>query len=1326
MKSSPLSLLSSIFLIFMLHSVSLFSQRTQQVQMQGEGMRAPLDVHAGKTTVRLSKLIPGNSYTVVAVGAANGQRATFSLNQTQHLKNQSNNLRALPNRKNALHFTAKTDHADLQVEAAAQEQATTIPMYLSVKCEDCAEAGKWADNFSAKALANLSVTGGVSASSLISNTLIGGNCFNVSNITFSGNSASRGTFSNGTTSIGIANGMVMSTGDVNVLPGPNNAPNANGGFNTNSPNDPDLATLASGDQYDKSVIEFDFRPTANMVQFDFVFGSEEYCEYVNSQFNDVFGFFISGPGIPGTINLATLPGGTAIATNNVNHLLNTNFYKNNTHVSPCQNVALTNINDCQLDGWTTQLTATANVTPCATYHIKLAIADIGDALFTSAVFLRANSFNAGGTAKAETVYPPTGPQFAYENCSTKSFFRISRDNSDVTQPLTVNFAISGTAIAGVDYIAIPGSVTIPAGQTSVQVPVTVLPDALAEGPETIVLLLDNACSCTQTTATMVINDLPPLISNLPDHYSTCPGASVVLNPAPGGGVPPLSFAWSTGQTTPTITVMPTTSGKQYTVHLTDLCGQSVFDTTKVFVGTNVEISQFFSFCPGNSVTIGGVTYHQSAIVLDTVAGQNGQCDTIFTYNIQLLPQISRTDSISFCNGSSVTIRGVVYTQAGTVRDTIPGMNGDCDTLATYVLSVLPLPTRTESIALCPGTSVMLGGNSYSHADTVTVRKTGINGACDTLATYFISVLPYPKRSESVSFCPRGSVTIGGVVYTQGGTVIDTIPGKNGACDTIVTYTLTVLPQPERSESISFCPRGSVSIGGVVYTQAGTVRDTIPGKNGACDTIVTYTLTVLPQPLRSESISFCPRGSVTIGGVVYHQAGTVLDTIPGKNGACDTIVTYTLTVLPQPTRAETRSFCPGESVIIGGVAYNQSGTVLDTVPGKNSACDTIITYTLIRLPQPTKTETRSFCPGESVVIQGQTYTQPGTVVVTIKAQTGCDTIATYILKYLTPAPSVVKINCPSPVTINVPASANSSVVNYPAPSASTTCLCPGLDVTRTQGFASGSVFPLGVTTVCYQAKDVCGQTATCCFKVSVAQEDACDVKEIGCVKFELLNITIDLKQRKSYRIRTTNNCSNKMIYFAVQVPNGVVAVNPKDNTIYTAPSDNQYLVRNPNYAPSYSVRYSSITDSINNGESDIFKYTLPAQADPTFIHVLVKLATQVYYEAHLNTFYCEVTPDNTSNKDAEDRDVQHALEANGLNLFPNPTDGELYADFSAWTGKQVQLRVIDAQGRVVKTQQLTAADGAQLIDLPTLPGGVYWLQAQNDQGERVTQRFVVQH
>jgi len=274
-------------------------------------------------------------------------------------------------------------------------------------------------------MANINTTGSVSASSLVTNTLIGGNCFQVTNITSAGSASSRGTFTNGATSIGIANGVVLCTGNVNTVHGPNNAGNAGGGFNNNSADDTDLATLSTGNQWDVSKIEFDFTPTTNKVEFQFVFGSEEYCEFVGSGFNDVFGFFISGPGIAGTQNIALIPStSTPVTINNVNHNTNTGFYvNNNNNNAACNNLGAFNLAECQLDGWTTVLTATTGLQACGTYHIKLAIADIGDAAYASAVFLKANSFDAGGIAQINAVYP-AGQTFVYEDAFLAGLFDL--------------------------------------------------------------------------------------------------------------------------------------------------------------------------------------------------------------------------------------------------------------------------------------------------------------------------------------------------------------------------------------------------------------------------------------------------------------------------------------------------------------------------------------------------------------------------------------------------------------------------------------------------------------------------------------------------------------------------------------------------------------------------------------------------------------------------------------------------------------------------------------------------------------------------------------
>ncbi|MBK6997630.1 MAG: choice-of-anchor L domain-containing protein [Lewinellaceae bacterium] len=122
----------------------------------------------------------------------------------------------------------------------------------------------------------------------------------------------------------------MATGGIGIAPGPNDSDGASAGYGIGS-SDGDLQSLTNGALFDLASIEFDFTPTQSPLTFEYVFASEEYCEYVNTQFNDVFGFFISGPGISGTQNLAVVPStNTPITINTINHLANSGFYLHNT------------------------------------------------------------------------------------------------------------------------------------------------------------------------------------------------------------------------------------------------------------------------------------------------------------------------------------------------------------------------------------------------------------------------------------------------------------------------------------------------------------------------------------------------------------------------------------------------------------------------------------------------------------------------------------------------------------------------------------------------------------------------------------------------------------------------------------------------------------------------------------------------------------------------------------------------------------------------------------------------------------------------------------
>ena len=152
---------------------------------------------------------------------------------------------------------------------------------------------------------------------------------------------------------------------------------------------------------DVAKLEFDFVPKSDTIKFRYVFGSQEYFGWENTQYNDVFGFFLSGPGISGpysspafhpngSINLAIVPNSNPplpITVSSVNSVgpMNPQYFIDNS-------TSLDTISD--VNGYTTVFTATAVVQCGETYHIRLSIADGSDGSLNSYVWLEAGSFNS--------------------------------------------------------------------------------------------------------------------------------------------------------------------------------------------------------------------------------------------------------------------------------------------------------------------------------------------------------------------------------------------------------------------------------------------------------------------------------------------------------------------------------------------------------------------------------------------------------------------------------------------------------------------------------------------------------------------------------------------------------------------------------------------------------------------------------------------------------------------------------------------------------------------------------------------------------------------
>jgi len=344
-----------------------------------------------------------------------------------------------------------------------------------------------------------------------------------------------GEFQYGGSLLDMDGGILLTTGKIVNAIGPNNA--ANTSFEQNTPGNGILNIVTGRTTKDACKFEFDVIPTGDSLHFDFVFGSEEYNEWVGSQYNDVFGFFISGPGITGDPgigndkNIALLPGTSeAVAINNVNNAINPGHYHDNIGGL-----------ELQYDGFTTGLSAYSAVQPCATYHLKLIVADASDRKYDSGVFIAKVKSNPVSMS-ATTV---NGGADLVEGCNA-GFVRFTR--AEVTdQPLTLDYYLHGTATNGTDYTAIGDpdpavvkTITIPANAAYADQPIDPLADGIAEGSETLIFILGNP-NCPGSTLDSLTVDLTDSLSASlsPTSSVICEGGQVQLT-ASGG----TAYQWS--------------------------------------------------------------------------------------------------------------------------------------------------------------------------------------------------------------------------------------------------------------------------------------------------------------------------------------------------------------------------------------------------------------------------------------------------------------------------------------------------------------------------------------------------------------------------------------------------------------------------------------------------------------------------------------------------------------------------------------------------------------------------------------------------------------
>lgn len=480
---------------------------------------------------------------------------------------------------------------------------------------------------------NIALQNTLTPEQIVQNVLIGQGVI-VSNITYNGSAPNAANIQGNVLSFD-ATGTAFPFADGALL-------RTNGGPGTVN-YDPDLNAIATNNVTNGVVLEFDFIPTGDTLSFNYMFASLEYPTYVCSGFNDVFGFFISGPGFNGPYqnnaeNIALVPGtNVPVAINTVNSGVaggagnpatcaaqDPNWQSNSIYYT----TQYAPYNGYSYNGGTVSLSANASLICGETYHIKLAIANVGDQALDSGVYLESESFVSSDitiTAVPSVIQSFTDTLLA-ENCVSSEIYIVRPSHlTDTSFWFQLNW--EGTVDPYADLETWQDSVFFEYGQDTIVIGFNPIQDNLDEVDEWLTLYAFNINCLGDTTITSItlwITDRYPFGYDLsPDPTIQCLTDSAYVGVSNiQGSIPPYTYDWSSGETADSIWMYPSDQPIDtimYFVDVYDGCGWPERDTVYLIVNQTLQVDTTYSFPTPCGLQEGAVV----AIVSGITGPQNG-------------------------------------------------------------------------------------------------------------------------------------------------------------------------------------------------------------------------------------------------------------------------------------------------------------------------------------------------------------------------------------------------------------------------------------------------------------------------------------------------------------------------------------------------------------------------------------------------------------------------------------------------------------------------------------------------------------------------------
>ena len=650
----------------------------------------------------------------------------------------------------------------------------------------------------------------------------------VRNVIFRGDTAAIGIFDGRKTNIGLDSGILITTGRAVDAIGPDNidaSTSQDGGKS-----DGDLNSLLSSVvTKDASFLQFTFTPSASKATFNVVFASEEYEQYVGQNFNDIFGFFLSGPGITGKRNIALVPGTQdPISINTINKNVNSNLFVNNVGGLSIQYNGFTKVLQIVADG----------LIACEEYILKMAIADVEDAIYDSGIFLAALNSESPNDAFTTRNSPDKSKSFIQEKCDS-AVFRFTRSSANNTKSQVVKYVVGGTATRGVDYIDIPDSIIIPAGQQFADLLILPIEDNLVEPLESVTIDIKNNTVCATSIDSINIKDFDTLKINTYVDVR-CQGDTIFKQVMFAGGSTQLSFEWtdSLGNikgASPILEASPD-SLTMYIISIFDSC---INYTTK------------------DTIYIPPITIVNLVAPDDTIVCAPVDLNLFLQSNIPNLKY--KWTAMDLANNlvglfNDDTIQNPIYSVPSGVYVIRVSVEVDspnfCSDKKTFTIRVIPKGVfGPKTVYVCKGDSTRLrayGGGTYAWSPS-----SGIVGDTTTA-----NVVVYKPGTYKASITD----TINCIKEFSINVVYDTVPGAIAGKDVVICERSSIQLNAQGSQynTYEWSPATGLTnskIGNPIASPLVTTTYVLKSKNNACFNYDTMTIFVITKPETNFTYNF---------------------------------------------------------------------------------------------------------------------------------------------------------------------------------------------------------------------------------------------------------------------------------------------------------------------------------------------------------------------------------------------------------------------------------------------------------------------------------------